>query len=159
MTSSIRGGGCFLNGKRLNSNEAQDDKIHKIEGIKLNEALINVGFPAVKDSTLRASSRAVAALATKVRGLRMIASASQVMAWVAQGKLSAYISWDLNAWDVAAGMVIVEESGGKVSDFDGNRADVSSRDLIVTCNEGCENSFGLKDEIISILKENDCFEY
>lgn len=89
----------------------------------------------------------------------MIASASQTMAWVAQGKLDAYFSWDLNAWDIAAGVVIVEESGGLVSDFDGAIADVSSRDLIITSRPNNGEEGILRDELIAVLKENDCIEY
>jgi len=154
MVCAVRNRGCYLNGERLKprSNSGSDSD----DSLELNQALINVGFPVSSESTLRASSSAVAALATKVRGLRMIASASQVMSWVAQGKFSAYVSWDLNAWDVAAGMVIVEESGGFVSNFDGRRADISSRDLVVTTSSG---GSGLSDEILCILKENDCLQY
>jgi len=102
----------------------------------------------------------------------MVACASQVMAWVAQGKMDAYVSWDLNAWDVAAGMVVVEESGGKVCNLvDGTRADVRSRDMVVTCNEGGgvggggggllqqQHSSSLGCELRKVLKQNDCFEY
>ena len=149
MITAVRGRGCYLNGSKLKSKSAPTD---------LKQALVNVGFPVSSESTLRASSNAVAAMATKVRGLRMIASASQVMSWVAQGKLSAYVSWDLNAWDVAAGMVAVEESGGFVGNFDGTRADISDRDLIVTCNEeGGGNE--LNRQIQKILEENECLEY
>ena len=89
----------------------------------------------------------------------MIASASQTMAWVAQGKLNAYFSWDLNAWDIAAGVVIVEESGGFVSNFDGSKADISSRDMIITScpNNGEEDV--LRDELIAVLEENYCIDY
>jgi myo-inositol-1(or 4)-monophosphatase len=124
----------------------------------LKQALVNVGFPVSSESTLRASSSAVAALATKVRGIRMIASASQVMAWVAQGKLNAYVSWDLNSWDVAAGMVIVEEAGGYIANFTGEKADIRSRDLIVTCREEGEENI-ISKQIYDILKANDCLEY
>ena len=89
----------------------------------------------------------------------MIASASQTMAWVAQGKLDAYFSWDLNAWDIAAGVVIVEESGGLVSKFDGAIADISSRDLIITCCPNHGEDGVLRDELITVLKENDCIDY
>lgn len=151
MVSAVRGRGCYLNGERLMPDPQRQ------KGIQLKKALINVGFPVVKESTLRASARAVAALAPKVRGLRMIASASQVMSWVAQSKFHAYISWDLNSWDVAAGMVVVEESGGKVFNFDGTVADITSRDLIVTCSEGDEEL--LQEQMRLVLEENDCFSY
>jgi fructose-1,6-bisphosphatase/inositol monophosphatase family enzyme len=83
------------------------------------------------------------------------------MCWVAQGKLSAYVSWDLNAWDVAAGMLIVEESCGHVTDFDGQRASISSRDLIVTCPEGMgvQQESPLAQKILRVLSENNCLEY
>ena len=157
MTSAIRGRGCYWNNKRINpkpNNEQQP------RTSVLNQSLINVGFPISKESTLLVSSRAVTALASKVRGLRMVACASQAMAWVAHSSFSSYFSWDLNAWDIAAGMVIVEESGGLVSNFDGRRATISSRDMIITCaaeNSGEEGL--LRDELIQVLTDNDCLEY
>lgn len=160
-TCAVRGRGCYVNGKRVQKSRPSSYPTidnGTDDGIPLNRALINVGFPVYSESLLGVSSKAVAALATKVRGLRMCASASQVMAWVAQGKFDAYVSWDLNAWDVAAGMVIVEESGGFVSNFDGTRADISSRDMVVTCNEGGQQR-SLSCEIREVLKQNDCFEY
>lgn len=156
MTSAVRGRGCYLNNQRINHNT---DEQHTPRKSVLNQSLINVGFPIAKESTLQASSRAVTALATKVRGLRMIASASQTMAWVAQGKLNAYFSWDLNAWDVAAGICIVEESGGLVSNFDGSKADISSRDMVITCCSKRGEEGILRDELINVLKENDCIDY
>ena len=149
MVSAVRGRGCYLNGSKLGMKYGSSD---------LKQALVNVGFPVSSESTLRASSSAVAALATKVRGIRMIASASQVMAWVAQGKLNAYVSWDLNSWDVAAGMVIVEEAGGYIANFTGEKADIRSRDLIVTCREEGEENI-ISKQIYDILKANDCLEY
>jgi len=89
----------------------------------------------------------------------MCACASQVIAWVAQSKFQAYFSWDLNAWDVAAGMLIVEESGGLVYNFDGTRADISSRDIIFTCRAETGEEGLLRDELIEVLRDNDCVEY
>ena len=166
MVSAVRGRGCYVNGNNVHDNDDDDnnntsndnDDDNEIEeGISLDKAMVNVGFPISSEGTLRASSRAVTALATKVRGLRMIASASQVMSWVAQSKLNAYVSWDLNAWDIAAGMVIVEESGGFISDFDGDRANVMTRDMIISCNEG-NNKHGLSTAILDVLTENDCLK-
>jgi myo-inositol-1(or 4)-monophosphatase len=156
MTSGVKGRGCYLNNQRIQPNIDEQPTPRKSV---LNQSLINVGFPIAKESTLQASSRAVSALATKVRGLRMIASASQTMAWVAQSKLNAYFSWDLNAWDIAAGVVIVEESGGMVSNFDGSKADISSRDMIITSCPNLGEKGLLRDELIGILKENDCINY
>ncbi len=170
MMSAVRGRGCYLNGNRLESSRRnvsalpsssqrrKDEDNPKEEGISLNKAMINVGFPVYSEGTLRVSSKTVTALATKVRGLRMIASASQVMSWVAQGKLNAYVSWDLNAWDIAAGMIIVEECGGFISDFEGQRASILTRDMIISCNEG-NGKHDLSKSILKIMEENDCLDY
>jgi myo-inositol-1(or 4)-monophosphatase len=148
MTSAVADRGAYLNGKRINTTQTS---------IPLNEALVNIGFPVVKESTLVASSKAVAALATRVRGLRMIACASQVIAWVARNQMQAYVSWDLNAWDMCAGMLIVQQSGGTVLDMQtGRNATLASRDLIFASpNAGMQ----LADEIRQVLKDNDCLDY
>lgn len=147
MICAIKGHGCILNDHRFES------KSMLASTIKLQEALVNVGFPVSSKSTLAASSKAVSALSTQVRGIRMIACASQVMSWVAQGKLSAYVSWDLNAWDVAAGMLIVQESGGFVGNFHGTLAKITDRDLVVC------SSPTLYAELLKVLQDNDCLEY
>lgn len=144
MISAVKGQGCMLNGKAFKARSS---------ALSLKEALLNVGYPVSSPSTLRVSSKAVSTLSTRVRGIRMIACASQVMSWVAQGKLSAYVSWDLNAWDVAAGMLIVEESGGFTSDFQGNPASITSRDLIVSTSQP------LSQDILNILEEHNCLKY
>ncbi len=159
MMSAVRGRGCYLNGKRLDQSRSTSLSSEETsEGISLDKAMINVGFPVYSEGTLRVSSATVTALATKVRGLRMIASASQVMSWIAQGKLNAYVSWDLNAWDIAAGMVIVEECGGFISDFEGKKASIITRDMIISSNEG-NGKHELSNSILEIMKENNCLVY
>ena len=149
MVTAIRNEGCWLNNKPLTQNK------HK--KINLKESIINIGHPVVLESTLKASSLAVTTLGTKVRGIRMIASASQALSWVAQRKLHAYISWNLNSWDVAAGMLIVEESGGFVRNFEGRRARVmEDRDLINTSFCGGEE---LNGDLRRVLGDAGCLEY
>lgn len=159
MTSAVRNRGCYLNNERIVSTPlGVGVEYRSPRETLLGQSLVNVGFPVCQESALRTSSRAVAALATRVRGLRMIACASQAMSWVAQSKFDSYFSWDLNAWDVAAGMVIIEEAGGLVSNFDGTRADITSRDMIMTCppkRNGEEDGL-LRDEILQVLRDHDC---
>jgi len=168
MVTSAKGRGCYMNGKLLQTNGRQSiDDVKNNEGIALSEAVVNVGFPVYSEATLEVSSRAVSTLAKRVRGLRMIASASQVMSWVAQGKFNAYVSWDLNAWDIAAGLLIVDEAGGYCQNFDGSKASISSRDLIITCNESIEDMnecdeysyHPLGQELRLVLKETNCLVY
>lgn len=168
MVTSAKGRGCYMNGKLLQTSGRQSiDDVKNNEGIALSEAVVNVGFPVYSEATLEVSSRAVSTLAKRVRGLRMIASASQVMSWVAQGKFNAYVSWDLNAWDIAAGLLIVDEAGGYCQNFDGSKASISSRDLIITCNENIEDMnecdeysyHPLGQELRLVLKETNCLVY
>ena len=201
MTTAIHNQGCYLNGealeaipentekkvswtssnfKNINVNERDNEFDYgyeakasntKLSSSALSSAIVNVGFPVVQNKTLIASAKTISALCTKVRGIRMFACASQVMAWVAQGKLQAYVSWDLNAWDVAAGMLIVREAGGDVYDMrkykdkknkkesgeeeQENEASVDARDMVVTS----FNKKQLRDELLEILDENDCLSY
>lgn len=171
LISAVRGRGCYLNNERIRPRIAlpkhgDDDSSIRKQSV-LSQSLINVGYPIKSTSTLKASSRAISALSTKVRGLRIMACASQTMAWVAQSKFDAYIGWDLNAWDVAAGLVIVQESGGQVCNFDGSRADIMSRDMIITCASrvSCSEEADanedrtLRDELIQVLRDHDCMDY
>jgi len=158
LTTAVRGHGCYLNSQPLfPSPHKQRDQTENTP-ILLSTALVNIGFPVSTPNTLKASSCAVSILSTRVRGVRMIASASQAMAWVAHGKLSGYLSWDLNSWDVAAGIVIVEEAGGAVLDFRGKEVEgvlLGARDLMV-CAPGYIN---VGREVLQILGESGCLEY
>lgn len=169
-TTAIRGQGAYLNSKPLKRKpleptNQQDEK-------QLRESIINIGFPVVEEQTLLLSSRAITTLCTKVRGIRMIACAAQVMSWVAQSKLQSYISWNLNSWDICAGYLIVRESGGCILDmekiaskeesegtdcgnFEGTEATLESRDLIVTA----PNSLIVRNSLARILKDNNCLVY
>ena len=153
MTSAVAGRGAYLNGKRIHHNITTTIT----PTIPLNECLVNIGFPVVQESTLQASSKAVSALCTRVRGLRMIACASQVISWVARNQFQAYISWDLNAWDVCAGMLILQESGGSIFDFATNTtATLTSRDLIFTSPTA---GAMVAEELLQVLQDHDCLEY
>ena len=55
----------------------------------------------------------------EVAGLRRFGAAALDLAWVAAGRLDGYWERDLKAWDMAAGMIVVREAGGFVSDCDG----------------------------------------
>src|SRR5699024_4950946 len=74
-------------------------------------------------------------LSRKVRGLRSYGSAAIELAYVAEGAADAYISMGLEPWDVAAGRVIINEVGGKLTDLDGNDLAMLHRSPVVACNE------------------------
>lgn len=69
-----------------------------------------------------------------VRGSRTIGSAALELAYVAEGVIDGYLAMRLSAWDVAAGMIIVNEVGGITTDRDGQEIDLLNRSSIISCN-------------------------
>ncbi|WP_027092491.1 inositol monophosphatase family protein [Cohnella thermotolerans] len=104
-----RGKGAYVHGKRMHvSNERT-----------LRQSLVATGFPADYQAALPENLRQIQALAPQVRNLRIAGSAALHMAYVAAGRLSGFWEIGLNAWDLAAGSLLVEEAGGKVTDQSG----------------------------------------
>ena len=60
-------------------------------------------------------------LMPKVRTIQMLGSAALMLAWVANGRLTAYWEYDLSSWDVAAGSILIEEAGGSMTDLEDKR--------------------------------------
>ncbi len=79
---------------------------------QLAEAMVTVGFSKSKDS-IEAGMKRFQDLLLKVRKTRMLGSAALGMAYVAAGRLDAYIEETISLWDVAAGILLVETAGGK----------------------------------------------
>ena len=65
----------------------------------------------------------LAALVNDVRGTRSYGSAALEMAYIATGRLDAYITMRLAPWDFAAGAILIEETGGKITDLFGEELD------------------------------------
>src|SRR5262249_46797128 len=101
---------------------------------KLSDSLVATGFPADRQMVLPTNMRGVQALTTKVRNLRVAGSAALHMAYVAAGRLSGFWEIGLNAWDVAAGALLIAESGGKVTDTLGNPYSLHVRNIL--CSNG-----------------------
>jgi myo-inositol-1(or 4)-monophosphatase len=59
------------------------------------------------------------AFAHQVRGVRAVGSAALALAWVAAGRLEAYTNFNLSAWDIAAGSLLIEEAGGRAATMAG----------------------------------------
>lgn len=75
---------------------------------------------------------AYTALIEKVHGIRQLGSAALNLAYLASGKTDAFISFGLKPWDIAAGILIVSEAGGKISDSHGNLIDLFGQDLFTS---------------------------
>ena len=100
-----RGKGAFLNDQRL-----------RVAGRrKLNECVIACGLPHIGRGDHELSRLEMTEIQDKVAGLRRFGAASLDMAFVAAGRLDGYWERNLQPWDMAAGQIIVRESGGIIS--------------------------------------------
>lgn len=104
-----KGRGAWLQDQRLRVSARRD----------LSEALIATGIPFMGHGDFVQWTRVFGAVAPHVAGIRRYGAASLDLAWVAAGRFDGYWEADLQPWDVAAGMLLVREAGGFVTDFRG----------------------------------------
>jgi myo-inositol-1(or 4)-monophosphatase len=115
LYTAERGTGAFLNDRRLRVAARRD----------IAEALIGRGMPRIGNPTANSSGHD-ARLDTRVAGIRCLGSAALELAWVASGRYDGYWHYNLEPWDMAAGILLVREAGGFVSDLAGNDRDLAT---------------------------------
>jgi myo-inositol-1(or 4)-monophosphatase len=120
-----KGGGAFLNAKRLRVSARRD----------MADALFATGIPfaAVTPRNRLAFARTLGALMPATAGVRRFGSAALDLAWVAAGRYDGYWELGLKPWDVAAGALIVREAGGTVTDPAGAEfaiSDAAGNDIV-----------------------------
>ena len=107
MFSAERGNGASLNGRQIRVSDTE----------KLSEALIVTGFPYDFKQKVN-FARHLTDFLFRARGVRRDGSAAIDMAYVACGRFDGFWEEGLNPWDVAAGFLMIEEAGGRVSYYD-----------------------------------------
>lgn len=120
MFTAERGKGAFLNDTRLRVAARR----------ALSDSVIACGLPHLGRGDLALGSREIAAMQPKVAGLRRFGAASLDLAWVAAGRFDGYWERNLMPWDIAAGLIIVREAGGFVTDIDGNETTPETVDVL-----------------------------
>ncbi|HET9352889.1 MAG TPA: inositol monophosphatase family protein [Sphingomicrobium sp.] len=101
----------------------------------LDEALIGTGLPHFGRGDVASWSRIFGAIAPEVCGIRRNGSAALDLAWVAAGRFDGFWEDDLDIWDTAAGMLLVREAGGFVSDYRGQDRMVERREYLAASGE------------------------
>ena len=96
----------------------------------LDESLIGTGIPHLGRSDALRWTKIYAAIAPEVAGIRRFGAASLDFAWVAAGRMDGFWEDDLDPWDSAAGMLLVKEAGGFVSDFRGQDRMMERREYL-----------------------------
>jgi myo-inositol-1(or 4)-monophosphatase len=98
----------------------------------LGDSLIATGFPYYDFEKIQAYLDILKSLMQKSHGLRRMGSAAMDLVFVATGKMEAYFEYNLNSYDVAAGALIVDRAGGKVSDFKGGTDYIFGRQILAS---------------------------
>ncbi len=117
---AIKNQGAYLN----------DTKIQLNPTSKISDALIATGFPYYKFDYLPQYMQLFSNLMQESHGLRRLGSAAVDLVYTACGRFDAYFEYNLNPWDVAAGILIVQEAGGECLEFNGGNDPVFGRSLI-----------------------------
>ncbi|OGR78207.1 MAG: hypothetical protein A3I11_01440 [Elusimicrobia bacterium RIFCSPLOWO2_02_FULL_39_32] len=119
-----KGKGAFLNGKRIQISKTT----------KLQESLMVTGFPYDRLEKAEFYLKFFKGMMVRCQGVRRLGAAAIDLAYVACGRFDAFWEFNLKPWDVAAGILIVEEAGGKISDFKGLNAILDSPFQILASN-------------------------
>jgi myo-inositol-1(or 4)-monophosphatase len=134
LFAAERGSGAFLNGKKIAVSKAATVK----------DSLFSTGFPN-HNRAINPNIRFFHEFAQTAHGVRRGGAAALDMAYVACGRLEAFWEIGLSPWDIAAGIILVEEAGGKRSDMMGGPHNVRSPHMLT------DNGL-IHDEVVSVLQ-------
>jgi len=129
-----KGKGAFLNNKRIN--------VSKTNNLKKAMMLYDGGLQRDKKIKLKALDKLIDA----VFRIRVFGAACFNLSSIAKGGADIYMEHSTNPWDVAAGLLIIEEAGGKVTALDGKKHDISEKGFIASNNK-------LHNQIMKIIKK------
>ena len=135
--SAFKGGGAYLNGKLISVSKQKT----------LTESLIATGFPIYNFERIKPFLICLEHLMRNSHGVRRIGAAAVDLCYLACGRVDGFFEYNLNAWDVAAGALIVKEAGGTISDFNLGSNWLFGKEIIAT------NSL-IKLEFETLIQEN-----
>ncbi len=121
LFAAERGRGAVLNGEKIEVSRTP----------KLSQSLVGTGFPSHKRHK-NPNIYFYHQLTLRSHGVRRAGSAALDLTSVAAGRLDGFWEFNLNAWDTAAGILIVEETGGKVTGLNGQPLEITDRDVVAT---------------------------
>ena len=117
-----QGKGSFLNNKAIKCTSSNT----------LSDSLLATGFPYLHDKRYDISFNIFKDFYDKTRGIRRLGAASLDLCFVAMGRFDGFYEYELKPWDICAGALIVNESGGNVTDWDGSKVPFSGSRILAT---------------------------
>ena len=122
LYTAIRGKGAFVNGKRM--------RVSKTSTIR--NALLSTGFAYSARDSLSTEMTSFEKLSRAARAVRRPGSAALDLAYTARGVFDGFWERNLAPWDMAAGMLLVREAGGRVTDFKNQKFDGFQPEILAT---------------------------
>jgi myo-inositol-1(or 4)-monophosphatase len=132
---SWKGAGAFMNGDQIRVSSVRE----------LSESLIVTGFPYTDFTRLDDYMKIFDHCMKHTQGIRRPGSAAVDLAYVASGRFEAFYEYGLNAWDVAAGVFLVQQAGGVVTDFSGGGNYIFGKEVVAS------NAY-VQQEFLSVVK-------
>lgn len=132
-----KGGGAYMNGKRILVSPRKE----------LQESLLATGFPYDDFGYEAEYMDLLRELMHRTRGIRRLGSAAADLAYVACGRFEAFYEYGLNSWDVAAGVLLVREAGGRVSGFAPSKDPLFDEEIVAT-------NRAVHDELLEVIERN-----
>ena len=120
LFSAWEGGGAWLNGNPISISKSA----------KHEDVLLATGFPYYNFDMLDKYLKLLEFFMIETRGMRRMGSAAVDLAYVACGRFDGFFEHALHAWDVAAGVLLVKEAGGKVCDFKGGENYLFGKEIV-----------------------------
>ncbi|WP_121628664.1 inositol monophosphatase family protein [Poseidonibacter antarcticus] len=132
LYTAVVGEGAYCNGEKI---EVSDESVFQ-------KALLSTGFPYTSgtcEDDLNDVMKKMKIILPKCQDIRRLGSAALDLCYVARGIYEGYYEMNLKAWDVSAGLIILQEAGGKVSNIDGNDYILFENKYIVASNNHIHN--------------------
>ena len=122
MFTGSRGGGAFLNGQPISVSDVS----------RLSDGLLLTGFPYDFREKVGRALGLFRSFLIEAQAVRRAGSAALDLCYIASGRCDGFWELDLQPWDTAAGSVIVEEAGGRITDFSGRPFRVESYEILAS---------------------------
>jgi len=119
---AVRGSGGWLNNERIRVSDTAE----------LQQSLLATGFPYNIKEKIGEVMDVLTSILPRTQGVRRAGAAALDMAYVACGRLDGFWEINLKPWDTAAGLLLIEEAGGRVSDFRGNAFSPIDNEILVS---------------------------
>lgn len=135
--SAVKGEGAFQDERKISVSPKDS----------IEECVLATGFPYSKSMNFKPLISTLEHWMLNARGIRRFGAAALDLCFVAAGRIDCYYELKLNIWDIAAGMLIVEEAGGKLSDYSGG-------DSFKEGNQIVASNGHIHPYIVDVLQEN-----